>query len=55
MTNINKEFHWKIYIELAQTYDRIGNQAKMIENLEDAILDCPESIKWKIWLLYSRI
>ena len=53
--HISKEFHWKVNIELAQTYDRLGNDDKMHEHLRNSILDCPENIKWKIWLVASRI
>lgn len=55
MKNINQEFHWKIFVELAQTFDRLENESKTYEYINSAILDCPESIKWKIWLVYSRI
>lgn len=55
LTNINKEFHWKVFVEMAQTFDRLGDDQKLAEYIESAVLDCPESIKWKIWLVYSRI
>jgi len=50
-----REFHWKVHIELAQVYDRIGEDQQANEHLEKAILDCPESSKWKLWLIASRI
>jgi len=53
--HVGKEFFWKVHVELAQTFDRIGNETKTQEHLNSAILECPESIKWKIWLVASRV
>ena len=50
-----KEFHWKIHVELAQTYDRLGHDQKTKDYLKSSILECPDSIKWKLWLVASRI
>lgn len=33
----------------------MGDRKATVDNLTEAVLDCPESIKWKIWLLYARI
>jgi tetratricopeptide (TPR) repeat protein len=53
--HVSKEFHWKVNIELAQTYDRMGIETKTQEHLRNSILECPDSIKWKVWLVASRI
>jgi lipopolysaccharide biosynthesis regulator YciM len=53
--NIVKDYHWKINIELAQTYDRLKDENKMNEYLQNAIRESPDTVKWKIWLVASRI
>ena len=53
--NVPKELDWKIYIEVAQTYDRMGEYEKAICYLGNSIQSCPDNIKWKIWLIASRI
>ena len=53
--NIGKDYHWKINIELAQTFDRIKNHIKSSEHIKNAIQDSPDSVKWKVWLVASRI
>lgn len=50
-----RELDWKIYIEAAQTYDRMGESEKAIGFLSNAIQYSPDNIKWKIWLIASRI
>ena len=50
-----KELDWKIYIEVAQTYDRMGEYEKAICHLANSIQSCPDNIKWKIWLIAARI
>lgn len=46
---------WKIYIEAAQTYERLKECDKAIGFLTNAIQFSPDNIKWKIWLIASRI
>lgn len=53
--NIGKDYHWKINIELAQTFDRLKDNNKTNEYLEYAISESPDSVKWKIWLVASRL
>jgi hypothetical protein len=53
--NIGKEYFWKIHVELAQLFDRLGEDQKTVEYLKSSLQECPESIKWKIWLVSSRI
>jgi hypothetical protein len=31
--NVTKEFYWKVDIELAQTFDRLGNETKTKEHI----------------------
>lgn len=50
-----KELDWKIYVEAAQTYDRLGECEKAICFLSNSIQSCPDNIKWKVWLIAARI
>jgi tetratricopeptide (TPR) repeat protein len=53
--NVSRELEWKIYIEAAQTLERMGNYEKAIGFLTNAIYSSPDSIKWKLWLIASRL
>lgn len=53
--NIARELEWKIYVEAAQTYERLNECDKSIGFLFNAIQLSPDNIKWKIWLIASRI
>jgi hypothetical protein len=53
--NISKEFHWKVSIELAQMLDRLGHDRLAKHHLSNALLESPENVKWKLWLVSSRI
>ena len=52
---MSRELDWKIYIEAAQTYERLDECDKAVSFLFNAIQQAPESIRWKIWLIASRI
>jgi hypothetical protein len=52
---VNPELEWKIYTEVAQTYERLGQFEKAAGFITNAVLTCPENIKWKVWLLVSRL
>ena len=54
-SNISKEFQWKINIELAQTYERLGFEQKTNEYLKRAVMECPDNVKWKIWMIAARL
>ena len=53
--NISKEFHWKVSIELAQMLDRLGHDKMAKYHLSNSLMDSPENVKWKLWLVGSRI
>jgi tetratricopeptide (TPR) repeat protein len=53
--NINQELEWKIYIEAAQMFERTGMLKKAVGFVTNSVLSCPDNIKWKIWLLASRL
>lgn len=53
--NIARELEWKIYVEAAQTYERLNDFDQAIGFLTNAIQFSPDNIKWKIWLIASRI
>lgn len=53
--NIGKDYHWKINVELAQTFDRLRDEQKTKEYLAIVTTDCPDSVKWKIWLIAARL
>jgi hypothetical protein len=52
---VNPELEWKIFTEVSQTYERLGLFEKATGFITNALLSCPENIKWKIWLLVSRL
>jgi tetratricopeptide (TPR) repeat protein len=52
--NINRELSWKVYIEAAQTYERLNDQDATIEYLMNSITSSPDNLKWKVWLIASR-
>ena len=52
--NINRELSWKVYIEGAQTYERMGQKESTFEYLMNAVTNSPENLKWKVWLIASR-
>lgn len=52
---ISKDYHWKLQIELAQTFQRLGNQEKCHAYLRAATNESPDCAKWKIWLVAARI
>jgi tetratricopeptide (TPR) repeat protein len=53
--NVSRELEWKIFIEAAQTLERVGNYEKAVGYLTNAVLASPENIKWKLWLIASRL
>jgi hypothetical protein len=54
-TNISRELSWKIYIEAAQTYERIEDKDTALDFLSSSIVNSPDNLKWKVWLVASRI
>ena len=61
--NVSRELDWKVSIEAAQTYDRLfcvpGREFKYrqqtLKYLQTAVKSSPDNLKWKIWLIASRI
>jgi hypothetical protein len=54
-SHISRELNWKIYIEASQTYERIRDKEASLDYLANAIMNSPDNLKWKIWLIASRI
>jgi hypothetical protein len=54
-THISKELSWKIYIEASQTYERLNDRDATVEFLSSSVLNSPENLKWKVWLIASRV
>jgi pilus assembly protein TadC len=54
--NINRELSWKVYIEAAQSYERLGGEhhSRTFEYMMQAVMNSPENLKWKVWLIASR-
>lgn len=52
--NINRELSWKVYIETAQTYERLYDREATIDCMMHAVANSPENLKWKVWLIASR-
>jgi tetratricopeptide (TPR) repeat protein len=52
--NINKELYWKVYIEAAQTYERLLDNDSTFDYLMNSVTSSPENLKWKIWIIASR-
>lgn len=36
-------------------FERLGMLRKAVGFMTNSILSCPENIKWKVWLLASRL
>jgi hypothetical protein len=53
--NISRELCWKIYIEAAQTYERINDKEASLDFLSNSVINSPDNLKWKVWLIASRI
>lgn len=53
-TSINRELSWKVYIEGAQTYERLNEKEATIDFLMNSVNSSPENLKWKVWLIASR-
>ena len=54
-SNISRELCWKIYIEAAQTYERIRDKEAALDFLSNSVMNSPDNLKWKVWLIASRI
>lgn len=54
-SNVSKELEWKVYIEAAQTLERLNRAEAAVGYLSNAILSAPDNIKWKLWLITSRL
>ena len=52
--NISRELSWKVYIEAAQTFERIRDRIAASDFLSNAIMNSPDNLKWKVWLIASR-
>ena len=53
--NISKDYHWKVHVELAQTFDRLANEDKTCEHLSLVMTSGPEMVKYKVWLVAARL
>lgn len=53
-THISRELNWKVYIEAAQTYERLQEKEATLDFLQSALVSCPDNLKWKVWLIASR-
>jgi tetratricopeptide (TPR) repeat protein len=53
-STINRELSWKVYIEGAQTYERLNEREAATDYLMHAVLNSPDNLKWKVWLIASR-
>ena len=53
--NISRELSWKVYIEAAQTYERINDKEAASDFLSNAIFNSPDNLKWKVWMIASRV
>ena len=53
----SKECEWKVHLEIAQLLERIIKplSEKVTNHLKQAFATSPESIRWKLWLVASRI
>lgn len=53
-SHISRELNWKIYIEAAQAYERLRDKGAASDFLSNAIINSPDNLKWKVWLIASR-
>ncbi len=54
-THVSKELNWKVCMEAAQTYEHINDYQACSEFLSNSILNCPDNLRWKVWMIGSRI
>ena len=52
---ICKDYHWKLNLELAHSFDRQDSYAKSQHFLRNALLEAPDCIRWKLWLVSARM
>ena len=50
---LSKELSWKVYLDYAQTLERQGEDSR--KHLREAVVSCPENLRWKAWLSGARI
>jgi hypothetical protein len=54
-THISRELSWKVYIEAAQAYERLNDNEACQDFLQNSVLNSPDNLKWKVWLIASRV
>ncbi len=54
-THISKELNWKVCLEAAQTYEHISDYTSCANYLSNSLLNCPDNLRWKVWMIGSRI
>ena len=53
--NVSKELAWKVYIEGAQAYERNMDYEATQDFQINALVNSPDNLKWKVWLIGSRV
>lgn len=55
MDCLPRDMLWKIYLEIAGIAERKSNVQKSKAYITKAIMGCPENVKWKCFVLGSRL
>jgi hypothetical protein len=54
-THVTRELNWKVYLEAAQTYERANDNEVASDFQANSVIHSPDNLKWKVWLIGSRI
>lgn len=52
---LTKELIWKLYIDYALSLERKGNLEKTRQFLKEAVLTCPNNLRWKAFMIGARV
>jgi la-related protein 1 len=52
---LSKELAWKVYLEYALTLEKKGLLDECRKYLREAVITSPENLRWKAWIIGSRV
>ncbi|CAG9336290.1 unnamed protein product [Blepharisma stoltei] len=53
--SLTKELVWKLYLEYALGLERAGKLEDCRRYMKDAVVNCPDNLRWKAWMVGARI
>ncbi len=54
-SHVSKELNWKVSMEAAQTNEHLNDYKACSQYLASSIVNCPDNLRWKVWMIGSRI